>query len=111
MEQQRRSKAPEVIPAVLLAIATVTIAWCAYQSACWGSIQLFRGMEAMGKAREANKVLVNYVFLTVLLASTLSLGGMAGRLQARRARIFLLAVATVIFLTAMALLATYPVAK
>lgn len=208
MEQQRLIKALEVISVVVFAIAAVAIAWCAYQSAFWGSIQLFRAVEAsgktreasvktitaqqqrivdvgmfmqylnavyqnntklaefyqnrfrpemkvaveawlatnpmenpkaplhpfvmpeysqaaeveaqqlrdqaeqiFGKAREANRVLINYVFLTVLLASALSLGTVAGRLQSGRSKTFLLVVAMGIFLTAMAFLVTYPVAK
>jgi hypothetical protein len=208
MEQKQSAKALEVMSAVVFAIASVAIAWCAYQSAWWGSIQLFRAVEAMGKtreasvktitaqqqrlvdvgmfmqylnavyqdntkladfyqkrfrpemkvaveawlatnplenpkaplhpfvmpeysqaaeaeaqqladqaekilgkAREANRILINYVFLTVLLASTLSLGGMAGRFQLGRVKIFMLIVAMGIFLTAMAFLVTYPVAK
>ena len=208
MERQRLTKVLEVISAVVFAIAAVAIAWCAYQSAYWGSVQLFRAVEAsgktreaslktitaqqqrmvdvgmfmqymnavyqndtklaefylkrfrpemkvaveawlatnpmenpkaplhpfvmpeysqaaeaeaqqlrdqaeqiFGKAREANRVLINYVFLTVLLASALSLGSIAGRLQSGLPKTFLLVVAIGIFLTAMAFLVTYPVAK
>lgn len=208
MEQPHLTKALEVISAIVFALAAVAIAWCAYQSAWWGSIQLFRAVEAsgktreasvktitaqqqrlvdvgmfmqylnavhqdnaklaefyrkrfrpemrvaieawlatkplenpeaplhpfvmpeysqkaeaeaqqlrdqaeqiFGKAREANRVLINYVFLTVLLASSLSLGSVAGRFQSGRVKILLLVVAMGIFLTAMAFLVTYPVAK
>lgn len=43
----------ELISAILLAIATVGTAWCAYQSAVWSGIQAFRIAESNRLSREA----------------------------------------------------------
>lgn len=43
----------ELISAILLAIATVGTAWCAYQSAVWSGIQTFRITESNRLSREA----------------------------------------------------------
>ena len=48
----------EIISAILMSIATVSSAWCAYQSARWGGEQAFFLSEAAGMGRESARNMV-----------------------------------------------------
>lgn len=48
----------EIVSAILMSIATVSSAWCAYQSARWGGEQAFYLSEAAGMGREASRNMV-----------------------------------------------------
>src|SRR5215475_2408432 len=53
--QGERKRWVELTCAVVLALATVASAWCAFQATLWGGVQTFR-LEASAKAgREASK--------------------------------------------------------
>ena len=43
----------EIVSALLLAVATVASTWCAYQSALWGGIQIFRLADSFVAGRKA----------------------------------------------------------
>jgi hypothetical protein len=45
----------EIVSALLLAVATVTSTWCAYQSALWGGIQTFRLADSFIAGRKATE--------------------------------------------------------
>ena len=48
----------EIVSAILMSIATVSSAWCAYQSAKWGGEQAFYLSEAAGMGRESARNMV-----------------------------------------------------
>lgn len=50
----RRERRLEIVSAVLMALATVATAWCAYQSAEWGGEQAFLLGESQRAGREAS---------------------------------------------------------
>jgi hypothetical protein len=49
VEKDEREHWMEIASAILLALATVATAWCAYQSTLWAGVQTFR-LAAAGKA-------------------------------------------------------------
>lgn len=49
VEQEKRGRWAEVACAIVLAVATMASAWCAYQSTLWGGVQTFR-LAAVAKA-------------------------------------------------------------
>lgn len=52
-EEGHRKRWLEIPSALLLALATMTSAWCAYQAARWGGVQIFQLAEASKAARDA----------------------------------------------------------
>ena len=48
----------EIVSAILMSLATVSSAWCAYQSARWGGEQAFYLSEAAGMGRESARNMV-----------------------------------------------------
>ena len=55
VEGQQRKRWVEITCAVVLALATMASAWCAYQSTLWGGVQTFKLAAANKAAREAVK--------------------------------------------------------
>jgi hypothetical protein len=53
VEMDRRNHWVEIASAVVLSLATMSSAWCAYQSTRWGGVQTFR-LAAVNKASRAN---------------------------------------------------------
>jgi hypothetical protein len=53
--QGERSRWIELVCAVVLALATMASAWCAYQAQLWGGVQNFRLAAAARAGREASK--------------------------------------------------------
>ncbi|MBS1518042.1 MAG: hypothetical protein JSS91_08135 [Bacteroidetes bacterium] len=51
IHKDERSQTMEIITAVLLALATVASAWCAYQSTLWGGVQTFRLADEIREGR------------------------------------------------------------
>ena len=51
--QQRLNRRLEVLSAILLSIATVASAWCAYQSARWNGVQAVSFSAANGARTES----------------------------------------------------------
>ncbi|MBS0205388.1 MAG: hypothetical protein JSS49_20990 [Planctomycetes bacterium] len=62
-------------------------------------------------AMQANQTSDAYVLLTVLFASVLFFGGIAGTLESRRLRIIILAIALVLFVVTVAFLGTMPICQ
>lgn len=62
-------------------------------------------------AEAANEHGDNYVLLTVLFASVLFFGGIAGTLDSRRLRVVILAIAFLLFAATVACLATMPICR
>jgi hypothetical protein len=62
-------------------------------------------------AEQANRTSDAYVLLTVLFASVLFFGGIAGTLDSRRLRISILSIALVLFVTIVAFLGTMPICR
>lgn len=60
-------------------------------------------------AQQANETSDTYVLLTVLFASVLFFGGIAGTLDSRRMRVIILAVALAFFVVTLAFLGTMPI--
>ena len=56
VEGQQRKRWVEITCAIVLALATMASAWCAYQSTLWGGVQTFRLAAAAKSAREAAKL-------------------------------------------------------
>jgi hypothetical protein len=207
-EKDQRSRWAEIACAVVLSLATVSTAWCAYQATLWSGVQTFRlaaankadresstfqikalqllahdaamginwmnakhegnqrqeqflfnrfrpemkkAVEAWLKtdplnnptaplgplvmpeyaqpelgearrledlsaqefaaARKANETSDSYVLLTVLFASVLFFGGIAGTIDSRRMRIAIVSVALSLFLVISVLLATMPICR
>lgn len=208
VEKDRRNHWVEITCAVVLSLATMSSAWCAYQSTRWGGVQTFRlaavnkasrasseanlaalqlqafdasmgiswmqakhegndlqerflfdrfrpemkkAVEAWLKtdpfsnptaplgpmkmseyaqpelaeakrqdelasreydaAMQANQTSDAYVLLTVLFASVLFFGGIAGTLESRRLRIIILAIALVLFVITVAFLGIMPICQ
>ena len=207
-EQDQRSRWVEIACAVVLSLATMSTAWCAYQSTLWGGVQTFRlaaankaGRESsaaalaalqtrafdasmgisymqakhegndrqekflfdrfrpemkkaveawlktdpfnnpaaplgplrmaeyvqpeleeakrqdelfvqeLAAAQNANQTSDTYVLLTVLFASVLFFGGIAGTLDSRRLRLMILAISLALFVVTLIFLATMPICK
>ena len=55
VEGRQRKRWVEITCAIVLALATVASAWCAYQSTLWGGVQTFKLAAANKAAREAVK--------------------------------------------------------
>lgn len=55
VEEGQRKRGLEIPTAILLALATMTSAWCAFQAARWGSVQTFRLSESSDAARGATE--------------------------------------------------------
>lgn len=53
MDNDRINRRLEIVEAVLLSLAVLGTAWCAYEGTRWSGIQTFRMAEANAKAREA----------------------------------------------------------
>ena len=53
VEQEKRKRWVEITCAVVLSLATVGSAWCAYQSTLWGGVQTFRLADANRAGRES----------------------------------------------------------
>ncbi len=53
MDRDRLTHRLEIVEAVLLSLAVLGTAWCAYEGTRWGGIQTFRIAEANASAREA----------------------------------------------------------
>ena len=53
MDKDRINHRLEIVEAVLLSLAVLGTAWCAYEGTRWGGIQTFRMADANAKAREA----------------------------------------------------------
>jgi hypothetical protein len=208
VEKDRRNRWVEITCAVVLSLATVSSAWCAYQATLWGGVQTFRlaaantasrassaanlaalqlqafdasmgiswmqarheGNERQEKflfdrfrpemkkaveawlktdpfnkpaaplgpmkmaeyaqpelaeakrqdefsareyaaALQANQTSDTYVLLTVLFASVLFFGGIAGTLDSRRMRIGILIIALALFMVTVAFLGTMPICQ
>jgi hypothetical protein len=62
-------------------------------------------------AQQANRTSDTYVLLTVLFASVLFFGGIAGTIGSRRLRIAIVSVALALFLVTMIFLATMPMCR
>jgi len=56
VEQEKRSGWVEIACALVLALATMSSAWCAYQSTLWGGVQTFRLAAANKAGREASQL-------------------------------------------------------
>jgi hypothetical protein len=54
VERNERHGWLEFASAVVLSLATVTSAWCAYQASCWGGVETFRLAAATKAGREAS---------------------------------------------------------
>jgi hypothetical protein len=208
VEKDRRGRWVEIACAVVLSLATMATAWCAYQSTLWGGVQTFRlaaankagrassaahiealqfrafdasmvidwmrakhesnqrheqflfnrfrpetktavqawlatdpfnnpaapsgpfkmaeyvqpeleeakrqadlAAEKHAAAQEANQTSDTYVLLTVLFASVLFFGGIAGTLESRQLRVIVLAIALALFAATVVLLATMPMCR
>lgn len=55
VEERKRKRWVEIICAMVLAVATVASAWCAYQATLWGGVQTFRLAAAARAGRESAK--------------------------------------------------------
>src|SRR5262245_24535620 len=53
--QGERKRWVEVTCAIVLALATMASAWCAYQATLWGGVQTFRLAAAARASREASR--------------------------------------------------------
>jgi len=62
-------------------------------------------------AMQANQTSDAYVLLTVMFASVLFFGGIAGTLDSRRLRISILLIALALFIVTVAFLGTMPICK
>lgn len=62
-------------------------------------------------AQKANETSDSYVLLTVLFASVLFFGGIAGTLDSRRLRIIMLGIALALFMVTLIYLGTMPICK
>jgi hypothetical protein len=67
--------------------------------------------QAYAAAQHANGTSDTYVLLTVLFASVLFFGGIAGTLDSRRLRVIILAIALAFFVVTLAYLATMPLSS
>jgi hypothetical protein len=67
--------------------------------------------EKHAAAQEANQTSDTYVLLTVLFASVLFFGGIAGTLESRQLRVIVLAIALALFAATVVLLATMPMCR
>ena len=67
--------------------------------------------EKHAAAQEANETSDIYVLLTVLFASVLFFGGIAGTLESRQLRVIILAVALAFFMATVVYLATMPICR
>lgn len=67
--------------------------------------------ERHAAAHQANATSDTYVLLTVLFASVLFFGGIAGTLDSRRLRIMILAIALALFVVTLVYLGTMPICK
>ena len=56
VEGNQRKRWVEITCALVLALATMASAWCAYQSTLWGGVQTFKLAAAAKAAREAAKL-------------------------------------------------------
>jgi hypothetical protein len=56
IEGQQRKRWVEITCAIVLALATVSSAWCAYQSTLWGGVQTFKLAAAAAASRDAAKL-------------------------------------------------------
>lgn len=52
VEKDRRTRATQIVCAVVLSLATMTSAWCAYQAALWSGVQTFRLAAAQKAGRD-----------------------------------------------------------
>jgi hypothetical protein len=62
-------------------------------------------------AQKANETSDTYVLLTVLFASVLFFGGIAGTLASRRLRLMILAISLALFVVTLVFLATMPICR
>jgi len=56
VEQDKRNRWVEITCAVVLSLATMSSAWCAYQSTLWSGVQTFRLAAAAKAGRESSAV-------------------------------------------------------
>lgn len=61
VERQKRQRGPEIVAAIVMSLATVGSAWCAYQATLWGGVQAFRLGAANAAGREASKLSIQAV--------------------------------------------------
>src|SRR5262245_2679650 len=55
VEKDQRKRWVEIVGAMVLSLATMASAWCAYQATLWGGVQTFRLAEANKAGREASQ--------------------------------------------------------
>jgi hypothetical protein len=107
VEPAKPKRGFEVACAVVLALATTSLAGCACQSKLWGGAQMARGNAAVAAARQASN---NYALLAVMFfAAVLVFGGIARAFDSHRLRAVLAALAVVLFLATAAGLLTMPI--
>ena len=70
-----------------------------------------RSSEEFKAAMQANHTSDAYVLLTVLFASVLFFGGIAGTFESRRLRLMILAIALTLFVVTLAVLGTMPICQ
>jgi hypothetical protein len=58
VEKDQRRRWAEIVGAIVLSLATVGSAWCAYQSTLWGGVQTFRLAASNAAGREASKLII-----------------------------------------------------
>lgn len=58
VERDQRKRWAEITCAVVLALATTSSAWCAYQSTLWGGVQIFRLAAANTASRESSAAIL-----------------------------------------------------
>ena len=66
-------------------------------------------LQEFAAAMEANQTSDTYVLLTVLFASVLFFGGIAGTVDSRRLRITIMSIALILFVVTIVFLGTMPI--
>lgn len=124
VEGEQRKRWVELTCAVVLALATMASAWCAYQSSLWGGVQTFKLAASAKAGREAakyeleaadrsNQLSDSYVLLTVLFAAVLFFGRISGTISndSRRLRWTMQVLSLMLFLGISLYLLTMPICR
>lgn len=69
LEGRKRLRWVEIAGAIVLSLATLGSAWCAYQSTLWGGVQTFRLAAANAAGREASRLHITAVQVRAFDAS------------------------------------------
>lgn len=58
VHKDRRSKSVEILTAIILSLAAIGSAWCAYQSTLWDGVQSFRLADEIMAGREISELII-----------------------------------------------------